>query len=98
MRGKFSLTWRIAVTLLLALALVPALVMGVAVAETGAPTLLSISWLDGGGPANGVIDGGDTLIFNFDESMNTASLSDMSEVNARLDSTATDETWDYGTN
>jgi len=93
MKKRFNLTWRVITALLLILALVPALVVGVAAAETTPPTLLSISWVDT--VADGRIGGGDSLIFYFSESMDVSTLNDVTLVNARLDSTATG-TNDYG--
>ena len=90
MKKRFNLTWRIVTTMLLLLALMPALVGGVAVAatygDTTKPHLLSISWADA--DVNGRINAGDNLIFYFDESMDVSSLNEVSVINARLDSTA----------
>jgi hypothetical protein len=102
MKKRFNLTWRVVTAMLLVLALVPALVVGVATAaptpptETTPPQLLSISWIDGG---NGKIDWNDFLVFYWSESMLTSTLDTMGEINDYLDSTATGApptAWDYG--
>jgi len=110
MKKRFNLTWRVVTALLLLVALVPALVVGVgvAVAESNAPTLRSINWVDGGagapGTANGIIDGGvvgvldgDYIDFYFSESMLTGVADTLSEINNLLDSSAPG-TNDYGSN
>ena len=103
MRKRFNLTWRVVIALLLLVALVPALVASVAVAESTPPTLLSMNWVDMNG--NGQIDGGtvgaepngDYIFFYFSESMLTGTADTLSEINDLLDSSATG-TNDYGSN
>lgn len=94
MKKRFNLTWRIVTALLLVLALIPALVGGIAAAETTRPTLISISWIDN--DTSGTINPADDLIFYFSEGMDTSSLNEMSIVNGRLNSTGGGTTNDYG--
>ena len=58
------------------------------------PTLTSILWTDVDNSST--IDSGDKLIFVFSEAMDTTTLDSVSEINSRLDSTASG-TSDYGT-
>jgi len=59
------------------------------------PVLEEILWYDGVGDVNPAE--GDELVFKFSEEMDTTTLDTVSEINARLDSTAAGTT-DYGTN
>ena len=104
MKKRFNLTWRVVTALLLLVALVPALVVGVATAatpgDTTPPQLVSIGWIDDGPtvPA-GKIDVGDHLLFYWSESMQTSILDTMGEVNDYLNSNAEGAppvAWDYG--
>ena len=100
MKKRFNLTWRVVTALLLLVALVPALVVGIAAAaDTTAPTLRSINWVDNN--ANGIIDGGpagpagDYIYFYFSESMLPGVIDTLAEINIYLDSSATGSA-DYG--
>jgi len=102
MRKRFNLTWRVITALLLLVALVPALVGGVAFAakgDTTAPQLVSITWIDF--IADGKIGPGDYLLFYWSESMASSLLDTMDEINQYLDSSACGApptSWDYGSN
>jgi len=62
--------------------------------DTTGPILNSITWTDV--DDSGTINEGDTLRFNFSEAMKTSTIDSVSEINSRLDSTASG-TSDYGT-
>ncbi|MDY6916947.1 MAG: hypothetical protein SVP26_03235, partial [Chloroflexota bacterium] len=96
MTRRFGSAWRImavAVVFALTVTLLASLGVRASPGESIPPTLRSITWLDN--DSDGTINAGDDLVFHFSESMNEFNLSNINQVNERLNSSAAGST-DYG--